>query len=599
MPTSRSFNSVLTLENYRERLYSFLGAGVPSAVDFARFRRRQLLRILLRDVLGAATLSNVTEELSNLADAILDVAYRRIRAELVARHGEPRLEDGTLCGFSVISLGKLGGKELNYSSDIDLMFVYGGNGETDGPAVLTNKEFYKKVANQYTALLSTYTAEGQCYRVDLRLRPDGTLGEIAISEEGARAYYSERARDWEKQMLIKARISAGESEPGAALLEFVEPLIYQSSLDFRAVEAVSETRQRISEKLAAKTRRARRAGRQADARRHPRYRVPGAVPAAPARRARAVGAPRRHRLRPLPPARQGLSLRRRIRAPVRRVPLPALPGTSPANGRRPADPHAAQRPGAAGPAGAQDARRTSPASRWMARASSSVSRNTCRRCARSTIAWCTPTGSRHTRPSSSTWPRREEVEVPPADRNLERVLGERAPRLAAALAAANLRRGRARFEHFLEEAVATPELLARLEASPAGVLDIFEHSAHFADQMLRYPELLEEIGEPFQLEGGPLQDGAALRRFYRRQMLRIQCESMLGRAPIFETLGKTSVLADSVIAAAYRIALAEAPPPASAGYHAERPDDGDLARPPRHARVRPGQRRRRQLRHPR
>src|SRR5450631_2284458 len=158
---SPDFHSVLTLEDYRERLYSFLGAGAPSAVDFARFRRRQLLRILLRDTSGAASLSNVTEELSNLADAILDVAYRCIRAELVARHGEPRLEDGALCGFSVISLGKLGGKELNYSSDIDLMFVYGGHGETDGPAVLTNKEFYKKVANQYTALLSSYTAEGQ------------------------------------------------------------------------------------------------------------------------------------------------------------------------------------------------------------------------------------------------------------------------------------------------------------------------------------------------------------------------------------------------------------------------------------------------------
>src|ERR1039458_7176162 len=114
---STTFNSVLTLENYRERLYSFLGTVVPSAVDFARFRRRQLLRIVRRDVLGAATLSDVTEELSNLADAILDVAYRCIRAELVARHGEPRLEDGALCGFSVVSLGKLGGKELNYSSD--------------------------------------------------------------------------------------------------------------------------------------------------------------------------------------------------------------------------------------------------------------------------------------------------------------------------------------------------------------------------------------------------------------------------------------------------------------------------------------------------
>src|SRR3954451_21108478 len=254
LSNSRTFDHVMSLEDYRERLYAYLGSGGPSAVDFARFRRRHIVRILLRDVTGAASLANVTEELSNLADAILDVAYRRIRSELVARHGEPRLEDGALCGFSVISLGKLGGKELNYSSDIDLMFVYGGAGETDGPGVLTNKEFYKKVANQYTALLSSYTADGQCYRVDLRLRPDGTLGEVAISEEGALAYYDGRARDWEKQMLIKARISAGESGPGAALLEFVEPLIYQSSLDFRAVEAVSETRQRISEKLALKKR---------------------------------------------------------------------------------------------------------------------------------------------------------------------------------------------------------------------------------------------------------------------------------------------------------------------------------------------------------
>ena len=121
-----------------------------------------------------------------------------------------------------------------------------------GPSRISNKEFYKKVANEYTALLSTYTAEGQCYRVDLRLRPDGTLGEICHLAEGAQAYYAQRARDWEKQMLIKARVSAGEREPGAALLEFVEPLIYQSSLDFRAVEAVSETRQRISEKMAAR-----------------------------------------------------------------------------------------------------------------------------------------------------------------------------------------------------------------------------------------------------------------------------------------------------------------------------------------------------------
>src|SRR5438067_4052162 len=116
---SGSLYRVLTAEEYEFRLFDFLGdgrEGIPAAVDLARFRRRQLLRILLRDVLGFATLSSITEELSNLADAILDVAYRGIRGELVVLHGEPRLRDGRVCGFSVISLGKLGGKELNYSS---------------------------------------------------------------------------------------------------------------------------------------------------------------------------------------------------------------------------------------------------------------------------------------------------------------------------------------------------------------------------------------------------------------------------------------------------------------------------------------------------
>jgi glutamate-ammonia-ligase adenylyltransferase len=194
---------VLTADEYEERLFDFLGHdrnGAPAAEDLALFRRRQLPRIVVRDGWGIASLSDVTEELSNLADAILDVTYRRIREELAAIHGEPRLSDGASCGLSVIALGKLGGKELNYSSDIDLMFVYGGAGETDGPEPVTNKEFYKKVANRYTALLSSYTSDGQCYRVDLRLRPDGTLGEICTSLEGAKAYYEQRARDWEKQM---------------------------------------------------------------------------------------------------------------------------------------------------------------------------------------------------------------------------------------------------------------------------------------------------------------------------------------------------------------------------------------------------------------
>ncbi len=253
LTTSGDLHRALATEDYRRRVAMFVVAeSVPEALDLARFRRQQLLRIVLRDVLGLASLSDVTEELSHLADAILDLTYRRIWREVAARHGAPRQDDGSVCGFSVISLGKLGGNELNYSSDIDLMFVYSANGETDGAQPITNKEFFKKIANRLTELLSTYTAEGQCYRVDLRLRPDGRYGEVCISVEGACHYYKQRGRDWELQMLIKARVSAGEIEPGRALLDYVEPLIYSTTLDFRAVEAVSETRARIHEKLAAK-----------------------------------------------------------------------------------------------------------------------------------------------------------------------------------------------------------------------------------------------------------------------------------------------------------------------------------------------------------
>src|SRR5271170_4261079 len=252
---------VLTAGEYKKRLGKFLRNqpheaqpdSKPLALSLALYRRQQILRILLRDVLGLGSLSETTEELSNLADAILHVSYKRIRTDLVARHGTPRYIDAEgearECGMSVIALGKLGGRELNYSSDIDLMFVYAANGETDGEHPISNKEFYKKVANQYTELLSTYTAEGLCYRMDLRLRPDGSLGEVCISLDGAERYYQTRARDWELQMLIKARVAAGEPEAGRELLDLVQPMIYSTTLDFSAVEEVSATRERISEKL--------------------------------------------------------------------------------------------------------------------------------------------------------------------------------------------------------------------------------------------------------------------------------------------------------------------------------------------------------------
>jgi glutamate-ammonia-ligase adenylyltransferase len=469
----------------------------------------------------------------------------------------------------VISLGKLGGKELNYSSDIDLMFVHGGEGQTDGAACLSNKEFYKKVANQYISLLSTYTADGQCYRVDLRLRPDGTLGEISISEDGAKTYYEQRARDWEKQMLIKARISAGDPEPGAALLEFVEPLIYRSSLDFRAVEAVSETRQRISEKLAA--RRGLKNGldikltpggirdieflvqclQRLHGGRDPWVRHGGTMFAL--FRLRDKGLLSGGEYARLAAAYQFLRYiehRLQIEEDRQTHTLPSDPIQLDLLARK----MPSESTGATLTTGETLKEKLDEHLAAVREVYGRVVH------AQKPMYYSIP-------PEPAAPEEEGEPQAPAG--NLARLLEQRAPQLAEAVASAGLRRGIERFQHFLEKGVAGADLQSRLDGDPklaASVLDIFEHSFHFADDLLRYPELLDEIGQPFQLEGEPLEDAESVRRFYRRQMLRIQGESILQAAPIFATLGKTSALADAVIAAAYRIALTEASPPAGASY---------------------------------
>ena len=188
---ARDLHRGFLAEQYEELLTRSLPSdGVPRPVDLALFRRKQLLRIVLRDALRFADLSETTEDLSNLADAILNASCRAVRHQLSCEQGGNSAGDGE---FSIIALGKLGGRELNYSSDIDLMFVYSAEGADSG-------EFFKTAANRITDMLSTYTPEGMCFRVDLRLRPDGRFGEVCHSLEGAKQYYASRGRDWELQM---------------------------------------------------------------------------------------------------------------------------------------------------------------------------------------------------------------------------------------------------------------------------------------------------------------------------------------------------------------------------------------------------------------
>jgi glutamate-ammonia-ligase adenylyltransferase len=574
-------NRVLTAGEYKKRLGKFLKhqpEGTPLAFSLALFRRQQILRILLRDVLGLASISETTEELSNLADAILHVSYKRIRADLVERHGAPRYvdADGEVreCGMSVIALGKLGGRELNYSSDIDLMFVYAANGETDGEHPISNKEFYKKVANQYTELLSTYTAEGLCYRMDLRLRPDGSLGEVCISLEGAKSYYQSRARDWELQMLIKARVAAGDAEAGRDLLSTVEPLIYSTTLDFSAVEEVSATRERISEKLSK--RKLSKATfdvklapggirdveflvqclQRLHGGRVPWLRHGGTMLAlsrlsqkdllSAAEFGRLIAAYRflrnlEHRLQfaedrqthtlPTAPRELDLLARKMPSARLGSPPIEDKPGEK-----------LVQELNAHLEAVQEIYERVIHAQR--------------------PIYYSLP-------PAVAPQIEAPEV-VEPTSSNLIRFLDERAPALARAVSSMPLGRGEGAFEHFLDKLMPDSRLLGLLNSDvqvARFTLDIFKHSAYLGEELVRLPELIEEFG---QLAGPSRFDEIAdLRRYFRREMFRIQAASICQRMPVFETLHQTSDLADTAIAACYRMAvehIAASHPPAHFAY---------------------------------
>ena len=236
-------------------------SATQSSPDVARqlglFKRRQYVRIALKDVLGLATLAETTLELSALADVILSEALRSADQELQKRFGSPQYHDAqgrvAPSGFSIISLGKLGGNELNYSSDIDLLFLYARDGETAGAGSadsrISNKEYFVRLAQSVTRRLTEATAAGQVYRVDLRLRPEGDQGDLTLSLDAALDYYGHRARDWELQMLIKARHSAGDARLTRAFLRAVEPFVYGSPSDVAAVTSVLLSRERIAQRL--------------------------------------------------------------------------------------------------------------------------------------------------------------------------------------------------------------------------------------------------------------------------------------------------------------------------------------------------------------
>ena len=204
------------------------------------FRNQEMLRIVWRDLNGLAPLGEVLADLTALAEICLSEALRAHHADLHDKHGVPRDAEGAPQEPVVIGLGKLGGGELNLSSDIDILFCYPTAGRCDGPRTLSNGEFFAKLAQAVISTLGEARPTGFCFRVDTRLRPFGQAGPIACSIAAMEQYYQREGRNWERYALVKARPVAGDRTAGAGLLEALRPFVYRRYIDFGAIEALRE-----------------------------------------------------------------------------------------------------------------------------------------------------------------------------------------------------------------------------------------------------------------------------------------------------------------------------------------------------------------------
>ncbi len=219
------------------------------------YRQKEFLRLGARDLTGLAPMEEITTELSDLADAFLEAACSFSLKTLKKKFGVPYYTDDRgvrrEAGFAVIALGKLGGRELNYSSDIDIMYIYSSdNGETEGVEGAAGSKvplhaFFLKAAVMIRRLLSDATSDGLVFRIDLDLRPGGGSGAMVNSLRSVEVYYESWGQAWERAALIKARAVAGNRALGREFLDLIRPFVYRRYLDFTAIEEIKTMKERI------------------------------------------------------------------------------------------------------------------------------------------------------------------------------------------------------------------------------------------------------------------------------------------------------------------------------------------------------------------
>ncbi len=245
---------------YHTRLREALGehnADLDSVLR--RFRCREMIRIIWRDLNRFADLEETTRDLSNLADACVAISLDILYQKFCRKYGTPKgATTGDAQAMTVLALGKLGARELNLSSDIDLIFFYDEQGEVDislldaepgSKGNITNQEFFTRLSRALIKCLNETHSDGFVFRVDMRLRPYGESGALILSRSAFEKYYLEQGRDWERYAFIKARVIAGDLNSGQSVLVWLRPFVYRKHLDYGAIESLRTMKSLIDKEV--------------------------------------------------------------------------------------------------------------------------------------------------------------------------------------------------------------------------------------------------------------------------------------------------------------------------------------------------------------
>jgi glutamate-ammonia-ligase adenylyltransferase len=229
-------------------------SGLAQAVR--KLRKHVMVKLILRDLNGLADLEEVMQTMTTLAEVCVQRAHACQTQKLQTQFGKPRGEaSAAVQQLLVIAMGKLGGGELNVSSDIDLIFVYPEDGETDGPQKLDNHEFFTRLGRRLIGIISEFTADGYVFRVDMRLRPYGDSGPLVTSFAALEEYLISQGREWERYAWIKARVIAPADNPlnpgpyAAELAQLVQPFVYRKYLDFGAIDSMRKLHAQIRQEV--------------------------------------------------------------------------------------------------------------------------------------------------------------------------------------------------------------------------------------------------------------------------------------------------------------------------------------------------------------